>query len=113
MPPSRINLRLDQRISLKESIITDILFILSFISVSKVLKVGGDKLNENTINITMHMRFIHVLVSCGLSTSDKPTVTADYDSVHDAAMGHRGGVNIVGKTVKGGSGRKLRRCYIF
>ena len=39
------------------------------------------------------------LVSCGSSDS-KPTVTADYDSVHDAALAHRNGENIVGKTVK-------------
>ena len=40
-----------------------------------------------------------LLVSCGSSDS-KPTVTADYDSVHDAALAHRNGENIVGKTVK-------------
>ena len=41
-----------------------------------------------------------VLVSCGSSASDEPAVTADYDSVHDAALAHRNGENIVGKTVK-------------
>ena len=41
-----------------------------------------------------------LLVSCGSSTPAEPTVTADYDSVHDAAMAHRDGANIVGKTVK-------------
>ena len=41
-----------------------------------------------------------LLLSCGSSTPDKPNVTADYDSVHDAAMAQRDGVNIVGKTVK-------------
>ena len=41
-----------------------------------------------------------LLVSCGSSAPDEPIVTADYDSVHDAAMAHRDGVNIVGKTVK-------------
>lgn len=41
-----------------------------------------------------------VLVSCGSSASDEPAVTADYDSVRDAALAHRNGENIVGKTVK-------------
>ena len=43
-----------------------------------------------------------VLVSCGSSASEtsETAVTADYDSVHDAALAHRNGENLVGKTVK-------------